>query len=634
MIPDEVINEVLERTDIVQLVGRTVDLRKAGTLYKGLCPFHSENTPSFTVSPVRRTYHCFGCGAHGHAIRWMMDHEGRNFPEAVKGLAAACGVEVPEDTRESPEVRAARERKRTLEQRLLAVQDQVTAFFTDALHGPSGGRARAYLADRGVSPRAAEAFRLGWADGDKYAFGRFATEKEIARDDLVALGLLLEPDAGWDASRPLDGGYLRFRERLMFPVVDVRGEVVGYSGRILDPKAKAAKYVNSPETPVFTKGDQLYGAYTARSAARRAGRLVLCEGNVDVISLWQAGIEGTAAAMGTALTPKQVRLVKRLGEQVVCIMDGDEAGAKAAFGSLVPFLEAGLQPRAVMLPTGEDPDSFVRACGVETLMKLIDDAPPLLDLYIRRVAGAHPADPPGRAAALYEIAPALTRLPDALTRALYRDHVAAALQVPATLVDDALDGALPAPQRPPEPARRPPAGATPSPAVVTGRRRDRAAHGASASVDSAPRFEREVFEFIVQYPQTVVHLHESGEHNGLTHPGMAAFVACLYREVCAGRTPNEDQILRELDDPQVVTYVRDLQVRPPSLTESNIDAAFEGALHRLRRGRLERQRHEANARLAQAVQSGDPERRIAALKELKAIQEQLRDLSSRTSRES
>ena len=267
MIPDETIAEVLARTDIITLVGRHVTLKKAGTLFKGLCPFHDEKTPSFTVSPTRNTYHCFGCGAHGHSIKFLMEVGARNFPEAVRELAAECGVEVPESRRESPEQREARSRKKSLQRRLLDVQDLLTTYYSDQLFGAQGGSARSYLQGRGLSVDAATAFRLGWASGDKRAFAAFMEAHQIPRDDLAQLGVLLPPDEGWQDTQILGGGYLRFRERLMFPVVDFRGDVTGYSGRILDSRKKIAKYMNSPETPIFTKGEQLYGAFTARSVA-------------------------------------------------------------------------------------------------------------------------------------------------------------------------------------------------------------------------------------------------------------------------------------------------------------------------------------------------------------------------------
>lgn len=625
MIADEIIQEILERTDIVQLVGGTVDLRKAGTVYKGLCPFHDEKTPSFIVTPVRRTYHCFGCQAHGDAIRWMIEHESQSFPEAVRSLAAACGVEVPEARQESPEQRAARERKKSLAERLLGAQDKVAAFYTETLFGPDGGRARSYLESRGITRRTAEAFRLGWAGRDKIAFARFIADAEVSRDDLHALGILLPPDEGWDPDRPLHGGYLRFRERLMFPIVDIRGEVTGFSGRILDAQAKAAKYVNSPETPVFTKGDQLYGAFTARHAARRAGRLVLVEGQVDVVMLWQAGLEGAAASMGTALTPKQVRLVKRLGEQVVAVMDGDAAGAKAAFASLLPFLDEGLAPRAVMLPQGEDPDSFVRACGVETFLKMVDQAPPLLDLYIDRVGAAHPNDPPGRADALRELAPALARLTDEVTAGLYRKRVCEVLDVEPEMVGAAIRGALEAPatrrRTAPSgdvsrgPVHEPP---PPPPESFAGPHEFATFHP-PRRLDSVPSYERQAVEFIVQYPHVVERFYATGSDKCLTHPGLAAFLADLYREVCAGRTPNEDRILSQLDDSQVVTFIRDLQAKRPSVVDDNVDAAFESALLRLRRGHLERRRDQLIAEGRTANQMGDRERVYAVFKEAAAI---------------
>lgn len=633
MIPDAIINEVRERVDIVALIGRYVDLKKAGTIYKACCPFHAERTPSFTVSPGRNTYHCFGCQVHGDGIRFLVEHEGRTFPEAVRELAAECGVEVPEQRSESPEQRSERLRQRTQKERLLAAQDKITGFYSRALHGPTGGPARGYLTGRGVSRRAAEAFRLGWADGHKERFHAFAQAEEITRDDLVQLGLLVQPDDGWIGDRPLWGGYLRFRRRLMFPVVDLRGEVTGYSGRILDAHTKAAKYINSPETPIFTKGDQLYGAHTARNAARRAGRLVLVEGNVDVVSLWQAGVEGTAAAMGTALTPKQARLVKRLSERVVCVMDGDAAGQKAAFASLGSFLAIGIQPRAVMLPAGADPDSYVAEQGIDAFSKLLDDARPLLDLFIEKVAAEHPADPPGRAEALREIAPVLGALEDELSLELYRVQTEQALGVTGALVDRALAAARadtertqakvarrlaaqgrrgpgPAPRKSQDTPRfegPPPLGpgeppffdepekGQPTPFPPTG------PFGGFEEVFSAdpgapevfpdetppllrldvPGFESEVIELIVQFPELAPRFVKEGWHKSLTHPDLTAFVRSLDEEVTAGRAPNQDRLLTEIADQGVVAFLRQRQARRPWQSEETIELAFAEVVGKL-----------------------------------------------------
>lgn len=673
MIPDATIAEVRARADVVRVVGRAVDLKKAGTLFKGLCPFHDERTPSFTVSPTRNTYHCFGCGAHGDALRFLTEHEALSFPEAVRALAAEVGVEVPESRAESPEERQAREAKRSLAARLLAAQDKITAYFTEALHGPRGGAARAYLKQRGITRRTAEAFRLGWASGDKAAFAGFLeADGDIALDDLVTLGLLVPPDEGFREGERLGGGYLRFRERVMFPVIDIRGEVVGFSGRILDPHKKAAKYINSPETPVFTKGEHLYGAHTARHAARRAGRLVLCEGNVDVVMVYQAGIEGVAAAMGTALTPAQVRLVKRLSEKVVCVMDGDAAGAKAAFASLVPFLEAGLQPRAVMLPAGEDPDSFVRAQGLEAFEGLVEAAPPLLDLYISRARDEHPADPPGRVAALRHVAPALAALDDALTLTLYRRKVAGALEVDDVLVDQAIDdakraaaesqarsagrrsalrdGAAPPraaepsapppdvpfavhfepPPPPPEPVPydlEPPPFLGDGPAAGGPGRADAPPQPVEVRPLRVPRYARELFEFIVQYPHLAARLDVEDAHICLTHEGLAGFVDGLCREVEAGRTPNVDRLLSNLRDADVVAFLRECQARRPSQDGSTIEQAFDDAHRRVRQGSLEAE----DRRIRDAMRAAWREDRAAYIElaeRLKSIRVQLKHLQS------
>jgi DNA primase len=412
VIPEEVRTEIIDRTDLVALIGRTVVLKKAGTLFKGCCPFHNERTPSFTVSPVRRTYHCFGCGVHGDAVRFVMETQALSYPEALRQLASECGVTIPETRSETAAEREARTRKKSEAERLLHLQDKVAAFYSDALFRPEGAAGRAYLRERRVGRAAAAAFRLGWASGDKAAFDAFARSQGFSLEDLALVGLVVAPDTGWQRDAPLGGGHLRFRQRVMFPVLDLRGEVVGFGGRVVEKDAKTAKYINSPETPVYTKGEHLYGIYQARQAARRDGRVVLCEGNIDVIMAWQAGFEGTVAAMGTALTAKQVRLVKRLSESIVCVMDGDAAGQKATFASLLAFLEEGLSPRAVALPAGDDPDSFLRTQGKPAFAALLDGATPLLAAHVRHVAAAHPRDPTGQVAALRAVAPALARVQD------------------------------------------------------------------------------------------------------------------------------------------------------------------------------------------------------------------------------
>ncbi len=639
MIGDETIKAVIERTDIVKLVGATVQLRKAGTLYKGLCPFHDEKTPSFTVSATRNTYHCFGCGAHGDAVRFVMETGALSFPEAVRDLAARAGVEVPEEKRETPEERAARIARKSLKERLFEVQDALCAYYSDQLFGPQGGIARHYLQGRGISAKSAQAFRLGWAPGDKQRFAAFMEQKNINRDDLAALGILNKPDAGWSEGQTLGGGYLRFRERLMCPVVDFRGEVTGFSGRILNGNKKIAKYMNSPETPVFTKGEQLYGAFTARSGARKAGRIVLCEGNIDVISLWQNGFEGSVAAMGTALTPQQARLVKRLSTEVVCIMDGDAAGVKAGFAGLPHFIEAGLMPRAVMLDDGDDPDTFLQRQGAQALGTLIERARPLLDIFIDHACSESPSDPPGRLMALRTIAGVLSKVTDPLALQVYQEKISAKLELSADIIKTAL---IEANKTKGVANNQPPQGVPPSPkppgsledsrvlppnmlstGFASSEKTPSVAHQSGAN--PIPPHFAQIFEIILQYPHLVAHFHARDDEIVLTQPGLAGFVHNLYCEVSAGQTPNMDRLFSEIDQPEVVAFLRACQSREPVMEPTRAEAAFADAMQRIERDSLVKRRNEIKVNLTRALRSdrslcGDLQN------ELEAVQSKLRAL--------
>jgi DNA primase len=609
VIPEEVRTEIIDRTDLVALIGRTVVLKKAGTLFKGCCPFHNERTPSFTVSPVRRTYHCFGCGVHGDAVRFVMETQALSYPEALRQLASECGVTIPETRSETAAEREARTRKKSEAERLLHLQDKVAAFYSDALFRPEGAAGRAYLRERRVGRAAAAAFRLGWASGDKAAFDAFARSQGFSLEDLALVGLVVAPDTGWQRDAPLGGGHLRFRQRVMFPVLDLRGEVVGFGGRVVEKDAKTAKYINSPETPVYTKGEHLYGIYQARQAARRDGRVVLCEGNIDVIMAWQAGFEGTVAAMGTALTAKQVRLVKRLSESIVCVMDGDAAGQKATFASLLAFLEEGLSPRAVALPAGDDPDSFLRTQGKPAFAALLDGATPLLAAHVRHVAAAHPRDPTGQVAALRAVAPALARVQDPLERSLYLGMAATEIGVEVSFVEQAIahaeqvavgqaaargrSGRAPAPTpprspapprpatppRPPappsdvgrEPAAPPPAPADPDappPWFDAGEPDPGPPH--PSAIDPGPGFgdtetrpapprprqkktalrppalEVQVAGFICEFPQMVREVRRLAGFESLTDEHLRAFFARLCEVVDQGESPSSEHLIGQL----------------------------------------------------------------------------------------
>lgn len=662
MIPDDVINEVLSRADLIEIANQVTSVKKAGTLMKGCCPFHQENTPSFVIYPTQNTYHCFGCGAHGHAIKFVMETEGLSFPEAVRDLGKRYGVEVPESRRITDEERAARKEQKSLEARLLELQDRLALMYSDTLYGPRGARGRQYLRTRAIKNSAVKAFRLGWATGDKAEFQAWMDEQEgVSLDDLDKLGVVVKPEEGWQPEAPLGGGYLRFRERVMFPVLDLKGEVVGFSGRIIDKHTKAAKYINSPETPVYTKGEHLYGGHQAKQMARQSGRVILCEGNLDVVALWQAGLQNTCAALGTALTDTQARTVKRLASDVYVLMDGDDAGRKAAFGSLLTFLDADIQPRAVMLPTGHDPDSFLKAEGRNTLIGLLEGARPLMDQFIDHLNEAHPKDPKGRSEALEALAPALDAITDTLPRAMYLRKAATELGVDEQMVSLAIEQDQDRKRREAERrARREAARAARSGKATTAPADGPAEDGyhpamyddgpfeetegggfddvslgttgpgvtseegwtdPNKAYTRPPKDELHVVDMILQYPHTVLDFKAKGGLECLTHSGLTGFVSCLYEEVASNQTPNEDRLLMQIEDRPLSRTLAGFLERGPTQTEESITAAIADSLQNLMSRHLKRRKDEANRNLLKASAAKDATRLKEAYDELKAATE-------------
>ncbi|MFZ4764723.1 MAG: DNA primase, partial [Roseimicrobium sp.] len=366
-IPEETLQQVLQATDIVDLVGRAVKLRRAGVNWLGLCPFHQEKSPSFNVSPQRGTYHCFGCGAGGNAFRFVMEHDGLSFVEAVKRLADAAGIRIEEEVWDANAERAAKERAALLHvhreiaewYRLLLMRHQIAA------------PARDYLKSRGVSAQTAKNWHMGYAPGSGDFLREWALEKKFSETLLVTAGILAQADE--DSGRSGDT-YPRFRHRLMFPIRNDYGEVIAFSGRLLDPNAKAAKYLNSPETPIFSKSKVLFGLDKSKRAIIKAGRAIVCEGQLDLITAFEAGFENVVAPLGTAFTEFHARLIKRHAEETVLCFDSDNAGYKAAVRAFSILAPTGIIVKVAPLPPGEDPDSLIRGQGGEVFREFVDGA--------------------------------------------------------------------------------------------------------------------------------------------------------------------------------------------------------------------------------------------------------------------
>lgn len=407
-IPQSFIQELLSRADIVDIVGRYVTLKKAGVNFKGLCPFHGEKTPSFTVNAVRQTYHCFGCGAHGDALRFLMEHNGLNFVEAIKDLAQQLGLKVPEENI-SPREKALTQERKQKQTQLTDLLEQAGKHWSKVLAKES--RAQNYLHKRGLSQEVINRFSLGYAplswDDLRNVFTSY--------DDpmLVECGLVIAHEEMVDGIEQITKRYDRFRDRVMFPIRNVKGDVIGFGGRILDQGEP--KYLNSPETPVFHKGQELYGLFEARSDIRKAGHVLVTEGYMDVVALAQHGVPQAVATLGTACTPEHVQTLFKVSENIVFSFDGDAAGRKAARRALeasLPHVRDTRSVKFLFLPQEHDPDSYIREHGHDTFMRSVAQATPLSQFLLTAVCeGCDMATAEGRARMLSQAYPLWTQIP-------------------------------------------------------------------------------------------------------------------------------------------------------------------------------------------------------------------------------
>lgn len=412
-IPQTFIQDLLSRADVVEIVGRYVQLKKGGANYLGLCPFHGEKSPSFTVSPSKQFYHCFGCGKNGNAIGFLMDYAGMNFVEAVKDLAGQYGMQVPEEDR-SPEDRA-----RAAEQR----QKQVT--LTDVLekactaykkHLRSSPRAIEYFKGRGVSGEIAKQFGLGYAPEGWRTLASVFPEYD---DPLLAeSGLVIVNESDAESGSGRAQRYDRFRDRVMFPIRNVKGECIGFGGRVLGEGTP--KYLNSPETPVFSKGRELYGLFEARNAVREHGYVLVTEGYMDVVALAQLGFPNAVATLGTACTTDHVQKLFRFTESVVFSFDGDAAGRRAARKALegaLPYASDVRTVKFLFLPPEHDPDSFIREFGQDAFARAVQSAVPLSAFLVEASAeGCDLSTAEGRARLLSNASPLWKQLPEGALR--------------------------------------------------------------------------------------------------------------------------------------------------------------------------------------------------------------------------
>jgi DNA primase len=564
---------VKERVDIVQLVSTKVALKKAGRIYRGLCPFHAEKTPSFTVDPERRTYHCFGCSVHGDVFTWMETQEGLSPAEALSTLAERAGVEL---TRRAPE-------ERKFEDRLLQANDAASFYFRQALRNtPRGQTVAEYLARRGITPQSIDAFGIGYAPGERSSLLAYLKKKGFREDEGVAAGLIIKND---------NGLFDRFQDRLMVPIRDRRGRAIAYVGRAMR-QDQQGKYDNTPQTELFNKGATLFGLDKASASIRKEGTAVIVEGQFDTIACHQSGFTNVVASMGTALTEEQYRVLNDMKiERAIVAFDGDAAGQRSAESRGRELLSAlsrfgagagggqlgtrtGLSLFVTVLPEGLDPDDVARK-DPELFRRLLAEATPLLEFLIDRVRDTSRLDrPEGQLRFLQRTAALIAEEPDPVRREVYLSKVAGSAGVDPAFLRERLPAAGKGTKR---------AARTPTELPLPSR-------AETAVPKQTPSAERYVMALLTRYPEDLARADLAP--TDLVDPDLRA----LYEQLQAGKRPDSDL------PAQLAALAAALGANAPELDEqTDPGQVIEIAARNLRVENLRRRLGEARVQLARAT---------------------------------
>jgi DNA primase len=608
VIGDDKVAEIRERTDIAALVGEYVALKRIGASFRGLCPFHSEKSPSFYVHPARQFFHCFGCQASGDVFKFVMQLEGRTFPETLRQLADRAGIELPkEDARENEGVRREKQKR----ERLTAITDTAAGFYIRMLQEhPLAGIARAELEKRRMSNETIATYRLGYAPHAWDALAKHLQTHGFSPQEAEEAGMIVPRKTG-------DGYYDRFRHRLMFPIADVHGRIVAFSGRALElpPGEKAsgdppAKYVNSPEGPLYKKGEGLFGLHEARVELRREGVAVLCEGNFDVLAVHQAGMRHVVAPLGTAFTLNQAKLLRRYVARVVLLFDGDKAGRKATRSAYPLLREVGLPASVVALPQGEDPDSFTRGRGADALKQLVQTATPVVDYLIEAEAAEAGNDPGMRAQAIEALGPVLASVESPVERGLYVERVAQAFQVNnLESVRQQLNRGVRAARGKPNPqanARRAEEPvAQPIAPVPTNRLRP-------ADLNQIPGVERDLVGCFLDQPLAFGAARAEKVLTLLTSHEMEAILRAALRLSGVSGTFDAPSLLVEIEregvGPGPARRWLEERLALQTFDAERTESFLESALPLLRRQQIEREQRELMRKIQEALREGETER--------------------------
>lgn len=572
----EVAALVKERADIVQIIGECVELKRSGVRFLGRCPFHGEKTPSFSVHAGQQFYHCFGCGESGDVFSFVMKYHNIDFPTALKQLAKRYQIDLPERRLSKEE-----ELRAQKSQLLFAVNEKCATIFSQYLHSaPGAGLARDYLLKRGVDSEVLKRFRIGYAPAVEGAGWNFLGS-QLGKEEVktaVEAGLLVKNEKG--------GSYDRFRDRILFPISDISGRICGFGGRIVGEGMP--KYLNSPESLVFNKGKLLLGLFQQKEFIRQQNHAVLVEGNFDLISLVANGCNNVAAPLGTALTREQLRLLKRFAEKVTLLFDGDEAGRKAAVRAVPLFLAEQISGRVAFLPTGHDPDTFIREKGLAELHVLLDQAVALPEFTVGQMIHRHGLTLDGKSKILEELKPLIATAVSPLQRSLFVAHFAEKLGLAASQLDANLE-------RAPEPSAESP------PQSIKIQRTEKAVPLAIA--------QRQLVEFMILHPQYFGQLAEGGLRTCLAG-GIGEMLFLELQSLLANNPQVEpEELLTVLPEGAERSLVADLLFRasahlPERDEQASGDELAEFLLY-LRKFQLKKQSAEVMQRIQLAEKVGD-----------------------------
>lgn len=635
MIPEEKLQELKERIDITDLVGRYVGLKRAGKNFAACCPFHSERTPSFYVNPERRSYKCFGCGVWGTGIDFVMQMEGKSFLEACRQLAQLYGVVLPSGLKDNSSTAQQNERDEAY-----AINRTAAELYREILlHGDEGQLGRLYQERRGITAETAEAFQLGYAPAPAEA-GWDRLTNHLQRK---GLSLPLAEKLGLVArSERNEKFYDKFRGRLMFPVVQPGGAVIAFSGRILPEYAapdadgrEAPKYTNSPESLLYTKGKTLFGLHLAGQNMRRAGRAILVEGNVDVVTMHQRGYRETVAPLGTALTAQQVTLLGRFAESCVLCFDGDSAGRKAARNAIPLLLDAGIEARIVALEGGVDPDT----ADAGRLAALLEQPGSALEWLMRWMVAAGARDSiDAQDRALSALAPLLAKVKRDGARELYIDRAAKLLGLPPGRISSALQGSREAPRphnhRDPnhrDPNHRDPnhrdsqmpsGGSAAGPAGAAGSHGAGQRSGPARPLPELPRSQVALAALLVDNPHLASLAEQQRVRDYVTDPRLAPIVGAVIDAAFSGDSPGEGELL-ELVEVAAQRQVHDALFAGRYRDEENPQEVLDRCLFDCRLESLELRRNELAVRVSQAIERGEQPLALALSRERSELNQQL-----------